>query len=272
MEKSGDGQDALARKVMSWLSDQGYPLEMRTAEAFRSRGLAVRQSEYYFDSDSGGHREIDLVARIPLHERDFEVDHSFLCPVIECKSSPGKPWIIFSGGENIDAVDCIAQRFVLRSARTKWEEFARRLTFNRDSLLHAPLPLFRVEYDVGYSAVRSSLGKSREDVAYGAMTSVSKAAYAVANMLSPALAMQVAVPIIVVDSPLFKCTLDMQGNAQLERIAMGSVAWRNKIADASLSHSIIRVVTESGLPQLVSDICLTADTLRELRWRFSSSQ
>jgi hypothetical protein len=47
--------------VRKWLSEQGFPLEMKVAEAFRSH-FSVRQAQYYTDPESGKLREVDVVA------------------------------------------------------------------------------------------------------------------------------------------------------------------------------------------------------------------
>lgn len=187
--------DPLASKLKSWLADQGYPLEMRTAHTFRRNGINVVQPDLCFDFGSEIHREIDLVARIPL-ELKFASQGGvpvYLCPVLECKSSPGKPWVLFLGGVQLHPVAKISQRFVLDEARKYWSDFAHRCEGGRvrpilaDSLPRsrrrepARMPLFEIEDEPAYSAVRSSLGKSREDVAYSAMVGVSKAAHGVAN-------------------------------------------------------------------------------------------
>src|SRR6476469_3471123 len=51
--------------VRTWLDKQGFPLEMRTASAFRAAGFDVRQSSYYVDAETGKAREIDVIAYDP---------------------------------------------------------------------------------------------------------------------------------------------------------------------------------------------------------------
>lgn len=258
--------DALTQKVKSWLADQGYPLEMRVARVFREHQIQVFQSDFYYDKESRANREIDLLARIPLQvEYDWTRVPGFLCPVVECKSSPGKPWILFSGGVNLAWRAKVLQRFVTESAHKHW----RRLLFKYSNLptdLRDALPLFDIEQDPAYSAVRSSLGRSREDAAYGAMMSVSKAAHAVANEYSEPrenLALQIAFPVIVVDSPIFTCRLDEAGEPVLARVESGTIVWRNGFSKGAPPHSIIRVVSEGAIPKLCEEILCTAKTIRE---------
>lgn len=259
-EGAKDQNDELGKKITSWLSDQGYPLEMRVAQEMRKRKIGFHQSEYYEDPETGDHREIDLVGRIRLSRSNAEFP-AFLYAVIEYKSSPGKPWILFSGGSDLHPVAQIAQRFVLSTAVSRWGDFARTACENNGNPF-TELPLFRVEDDPAYTVVRSSLGKSREDVAYGAMTSVSKAAYAISNENRAGAVARIAVPIIVIDSPLFTCKLDSAGNTDLRRVPMGTVVWRKQIARNSPPHSIVRIVTVSTLPDLCEELHATTKALR----------
>lgn len=259
-------EDPLAAKIKTWLSEQGYPLEMRVASVFKRHGIPAVPSDYYFDRESGNQREIDLAGRIRLlsPESGSRQISTYLCPIVECKSSPGKPWILFGGGLQLAPAAKIAQRFTLNNATSYWLRLARQLSQN--PAMRGELPLFEVEGNPSYSAVRSSLGKSREDVAYSAMTSVSKAAFGVANKYSAPgnLALQIAVPIIVVDSPMYKCVLDSSGSPDLTRVTSGTIVWRNRVSGSSLPHSILRVYSEEALPELCQDILKTAETLRRV--------
>src|SRR5215211_1155844 len=90
----------LERKVLAWLEEQGYPLELRTASLLRREGLHVRQSEYYYDEDSRLHREIDVVASCRGGELGAKTWFDlYLC--LECKASPAKPWVLMADGSNV---------------------------------------------------------------------------------------------------------------------------------------------------------------------------
>lgn len=248
-------------KLRKWLTTQGYPLEMRTARTFKAHGIKVTSSDYYLDKESRDSREIDVTARLPLFDTTGPIPEppAFLCPVVECKSSPGKPWVLFSGGTSLHPTARVAQRFVSAFALKRWDMYARRLNPTSETLVR-DLPLFAIEPEPAYSAVRSSLGTSREDAAYGAMTSVTKAAHAVANKYDER-AIQIAVPIIVVDAPIFTCQLGNDGEVQLERVERGTITWKVGNPSFQTPHSIITVVSESALPRLCDDISKTASTL-----------
>lgn len=263
-ESTGPDEESLTAKLQAWLALQGYPLEMRVARELKRKGIRAISSDYYVDSESGDHREIDVTARIPLCDLanlDGQVA-SFLCPVIECKSAPGKPWVLFEGAD-LHPVASVAQRFVLNAAQHHWVRYAREINVTKTPLAEI-LPLFNIGDNPAYSAVRSSLGKNREDAAYGAMVSVTKAAHAVANMYPHRgnLAMHVAVPIIVVDSPIFTCKLNDSGEMLIEPAERGTIVWKKGVSKSYSLHSIITVVSESALPALCDDIAKTASYLR----------
>ncbi|MFI9600284.1 hypothetical protein ACIHCX_10450 [Streptomyces sp. NPDC052043] len=258
--------DPLASKVLRWLSDQGYPLEMRVAQKLRDNAIRFTQSEYYRDAESGDLREIDLSIRIPLREYDEEIPTPYLCPVIECKSSPGKPWILFSGGVKLSDGAKIAQRYVLERAWKHWSNFASQAVKGRvgSGPWELRFPSFAYGDPPAYSAVRTSLGKSREDAAYGAMTSVTKAAYGIANKypLRGNTAYHIAMPVIVVDSPIYSCRLGSHGEPEIEKVTKGTIVWRNRVPANEASHPIITVLSEEALPEFCSNLNRTADSLR----------
>src|SRR5262249_35932003 len=84
--------------VVKWLEKEGYPLEMRTARAFRRSGADVAISQFYKDHESQEVREIDVIATFgPMGASDppksVSVAVSFVC---ECKLSKENPWVMFT--------------------------------------------------------------------------------------------------------------------------------------------------------------------------------
>jgi hypothetical protein len=75
--------------VRKWLQEQGYPLEMQAASAFREVGFEVQQSTYYQDPETDKAREIDVEATIKSHYGFLNIKF-----FLECKSG-AKPWVLF---------------------------------------------------------------------------------------------------------------------------------------------------------------------------------
>ena len=82
------------KKILDWLNEEGYPLEMQTASFAKDAGFDVSQSEYYIDPEDSGAREIDLVVNSINHNANYTKSYNLF---IECKSSKkAKPWIVLS--------------------------------------------------------------------------------------------------------------------------------------------------------------------------------
>ncbi|MFF5290328.1 hypothetical protein [Paractinoplanes globisporus] len=257
--------DGLEGKVLSWLASQGYPLEMRLAQAFR-KVAHVTQSEFYLDSDRGGQREIDVVVSSrPWQSADGETWFDFeLC--VEVKGSPDKPWIVFAGDRNpLHPVASVSQRYRSSATEPWWDLLAQAPAIQR-------LPLFAIEDNPGYGVVRATFSSSqREDVAYAAVMGAAKASAALTSRtdVTPPLSKVsvVALPVVFIDAPLFKCRLDGLGLPKLSRTDRATLVWRNNVG-TSTGHTIVLIVTESGLQSLVEDFCETAVNLGKWLTRY----
>ncbi|MFG1891838.1 hypothetical protein ACGFIR_28700 [Micromonospora sp. NPDC049051] len=240
--------DPLKAKLQQWLSNQGYPLEMRTAQAFREIGN-VRQSDYYYDSESACHREIDVVVSMISNARSrMEWLDVLLC--IEAKSGTDKPWVLFCGERvpPLHPVAQVVQRFTSPAAR-EWIEAAAHSHEVR------ALPLLTIEEHPGHNLIKATLGpnQQREDIAYKAIISAVKAAhwettrkdiYPTLNEISV-----IAFPVIVIDAPLFKCDIDEAGGLRLWRVDAGTLIWHNNVVPSAPPHTIVHVVTEAGIQE-----------------------
>ena len=78
----------LKERISEWLQRQGYPLEMRVAEACAKSGFRVRQSDYYVDPVFDKPREIDVSASL---QREVGEVLAKLSLSIECKADNSKP-------------------------------------------------------------------------------------------------------------------------------------------------------------------------------------
>ncbi|MER7500658.1 hypothetical protein AB0L05_16860 [Nonomuraea pusilla] len=251
--------DPLAHKLLRWLTTQGYPLEMRIARAFLDLGR-VTQSGYYHDSEADCYREIDVQVGM---RSDMEKDpwlEVTLC--IEAKSSTEKPWVLFCMDHDspLHPIAAVVQRFCSAPMR-EWLERQARFKEVRK------LPLFDIELSPGYSLVRASLGQSQgEDVAYKAVLSSVKACHWATTRTDTEphanKFLIMAIPVIVIDAPLFKCTLNEQGKLQLSRTNIGTLIWHdNRLVPTAPPNIIVSVVTEAGLPEFVERVRSSVEPL-----------
>ncbi len=101
-------------KIHEWLALQGYPLEMYISKSFTRAGFRVIPSNYFHDTESGDSRELDVWATIQESVGEVLFRISF---AIECKSTPGKPWVLFTSRHRMADPARIAQRGCSRIAR-----------------------------------------------------------------------------------------------------------------------------------------------------------
>lgn len=82
----------LDKKVEKWILKNGYPFEMKVAQAFKSEGFHVSQSILYKDNDLNKYREIDIIAHTNKLVNGVWINLTY---VVECKKSTDKPWVVF---------------------------------------------------------------------------------------------------------------------------------------------------------------------------------
>lgn len=82
--------------ILKWLRQSGYPLELRVGSALRRAGWRVEHERWYTDPETGKPRPLDIHAYIPFESDKDQNTGVSVQLAIECKSSPGKPWIAFT--------------------------------------------------------------------------------------------------------------------------------------------------------------------------------
>jgi hypothetical protein len=77
----------MEQQIRNWLQTQGYPVEMRSAAAYRDAGSRVVQSSYYQDPESSDWREINVVADRTWIAAETNSVPILIMFVAECKAS-----------------------------------------------------------------------------------------------------------------------------------------------------------------------------------------
>jgi hypothetical protein len=245
-------------KVREWVTGQGYPLEMRTAKAFRAGQFEVHQSEIYFDEEAGKTREIDLIAVAPdivgLTRINFAV---------ECKSSK-KPWVIFSSNQATAGMNIFYSYAVMsQTACEALMDIARSDPNNLknpfDFALFQRLKWLRKDKYIGYTFRQAF---SETDNAYTALVSAMRAACHPINKADERKVphFQIVFPVIVIDSPLVHCYLDENNEMQLEQVDSGEVIFT--APDQERITTCIRIVTADWLPQFVTEAAKEVEQIR----------
>lgn len=238
----------LPEKIIEWLKTTGFPLEMEAASAFRKAGFDVRQSATFPDPQSDKGREIDVLAEDPDYLGVIEI--SF---IIECKSS-SKPWVVFTSDDALSNYNRLFAFGVTSSA-------ARSVLADRFTDLPLLSPYIKRPQRGGYG-FRQALGKE-SDPAYTAAIGVLKACHGVAQDRSsgsiPRFAF--AFPVIVIDSPLFECSLMESGELDLKEVKSSEFLFSAHIPDHI--GCCIKVITKENLSAFAGWAKKLAGIIRE---------
>ena len=193
-------------EIEAWLAHQGYGLEHETAEAFRRLGFVASQGRTHLDPTTQKVREIDVVAEVVLTRSPAHI-----YAVIECKAGAIGAWVI-------------------RKSLLPWNEdlwipistdgLAAPLHEQRALIAHI-LPVDPPSNPIAFSIVEAVTNGDR-DAAYGALSQATSAAR---GWLQRAATPSIALPVVVVDTPLFTLTYDATGKPQLAEVDRARVLW-----------------------------------------------
>lgn len=250
---------SLEDRVRKWLSDQGYPLEMRVARITGAAGAGWDHGRVYLDPLTGKTREIDLMG---YFDRATWSDPPFSVHVIfECKHTRDKPWILFC----TDRPGIRPSGFVRTVPATTHANKAIIATLKeahrtKDASPIASMDMFRPPGElVGFNLARAHT--DNQDTAFHAMRGVSGAAEATANNISKHGHAVMYLPVIVIDSPLMQCFLpDGQDDVELTEIGRGVLLYPTGPG----SRTLIHVVTVEALPEFLGRVASDSEKLRSL--------
>jgi hypothetical protein len=239
---------SMIAEVREWLEKQGYSLEMRAASAFRAADFdIVRQSSYYIDSETSKAREIDV--EVITQSIVGFLDVRFF---VECKSGD-KPWVLFSSADALMNYNRLfAFCAMSKRARKVCAEFDNPLE------LFGKFPWMKKDGVGGYS-LRQAFSRDI-DSAYAAAMNVVKACHNhVKDSTSPYdEKLHFAFPVIVVDKPIIRCTLDASGETELTEVEQGEFLFTG--------HEVgtcIRVVTIAHLPVFAKEAKQVVEQLED---------
>ena len=269
------GSEVLDSRVLRWLKEQGYSLEMRVAQTFKQAGFEVSQSRRYVDPESNEIREIDVVASLSRQVAAIDVAVTLL---VECKYSLEKPWVIFTSTRTFDPLFYFSRILHEKYNVYDWTALeslqGRLLARILLSLGHtnaSKSAFFSMPQNAGYNMIESLRDPKGKDPAYAAIRQVSSCVQAYdldtektfqetiqeyENPIEPGLGRgklplfcNVAFPIIVVKGKLFECYLNPKNEIAITEVDNSVVLVSNKdIGEESRTKpctSVIRVITES---------------------------
>jgi hypothetical protein len=242
-------------RVREWLEKSGYPLEMEVAATLHGSGFSVTPSFIYTDEDSGKNREIDILAT-----KSDNMGFSHVGYVIECKSTPN-PWVVFISNASSALVGPMAGLTLHTETAEPAIDRLRSNPRNSKWWLHR-------QGELGYGLRETSAGQN--DSAYSICTSLIKASRS--WLCSPRVAkprVAFAFPILVVDSPIFECSLNEKHEITLREVHESLFVFSPPIAGHS--SCLIRIVTRKLLDYLARyTLDLANDVHNELQYEFKA--
>ena len=235
---------SLSEKVSDWLHKTGLPLELAAASAFKKFKLEVTHSAVYADPQTDKGREIDVVA----YARDG-TGLLQLYAVVECKASPN-PWVVLV---NTDQPHLQYASLGLATDNTR-QALPSKAFCRPDPLADA---LFNIS-GTGYS-LRQAFSKDN-DPAYAAAISLVKAAKVqLHESHSKTERFKFVLPVLVVDAPLYECTVLENGKIELRSVSLTSFQFTAYIPDRVTC--VIRVVQKDSLDYFARQIRRVSDEL-----------
>lgn len=208
----------LSSKVLTWLDRSGFPLEMKAAAAFRDAGFEVRQSATYADPSAQKGREIDVLANDP-----DPLGGTDLAAVVECKSS-SKPWVVLTAGDVMEGYNRLRTRAVYTDRAFVGLTRGPMENLKVSCLLHAA-------GRCGY-ALRQAFSNGNDPGYEAAMAVVSACKGIFPPKVIPGWEIiAAAVPIIVVNAPIFECELRVDGQLELTEVKQSDFLFSARIPD-----------------------------------------
>jgi hypothetical protein len=226
-------------RVRSWLKTQGYPLELRVAQALRAIGVWSDHGRVYSDPITRKVREIDLMGYFDYwRPAEFSVHLVF-----ECKHSRDKPWVMFcTADEMMMAAGFVASMPATPSAKDALVSVA-------DETSIQDLRLFRRPSLLGFRIVRAHT--DNQDAAFHSVYGVTGACVSSANEARRHGVPIVYVPVVVLDAPLILCYLSEKGkDVELQEVKHGMLLHTS----AGHDRIPIHVAHVDALEQFVADI------------------
>lgn len=248
-------------EVLGWLRSHGYPLELQVAHTLRRTGWRVEHARWYRDPDTSKLRELDLLASRSERTSD-ESDAGYVRLAIECKSSPGKPWVAFTA-------PAAGPVFVLLQRLAADEPSRDALKVLRAKRVALPT-LLEVGPTLGHGLVKAHTeNKSGDPTApYAGLRAVSTAAVSLGKRYEASILRwggsisgpQIVLPVVVLAGELFEYSLDDNADERLSPVDRVHVA----VAGSDERPNYVLVTTITGFERTlvaeapsVSELCMT---------------
>ncbi len=252
-----DAIDNMEEKILAWLNNNGYPLEMRIARALAVNEFDVTQSHFYKDFETNEPREIDVIGRlydyiepksyVAIAELETFVD-------IECKST-SKPWVVFCESKprtwNIEQALCneAGKKLLIRSRKNLKSTI---LVQNGNVAGHGVAQAFGGGEDAPYKAVMSALKAAEAK----ARDSLERELNDKENNKNTEISLSnIVIAAVAISSPLFECSINESGEMELKRVENSALVFRYpRGRNDFIAGAIVHIVTEPGWQKFMDGI------------------
>jgi hypothetical protein len=204
----------LSDEVVGWVQTSGRALELRAARVLAQHGATVTTSFPYVDvHPPNAQREGDVLADFAYV--GFNASRCLLRVVVECKHTPGKPWVGFYGeteGPSVPRLDSIAV-FAHGShvgIVEPVQEWTSRAPFGAPSASHIVTALGKDEQNPANNAVRQALSAAHSIKQRYLETQHDSASNGPRGWIILAC--------VVTTSPLFACRLSEEGSIEVDQV------------------------------------------------------
>lgn len=245
---TGDNMSSedIATRVRSWIEKTGLPLELETTSTLNKAGFDSNHSYIYEDPESQKGREIDVVGRTTDVTGLIQV-----YVVAECKAS-SKPWIVLANKSQRFGATYAALGISTRKALD---------AIDIDSFTQGKLARHLKSWDTGGYALKQAFSED-VDNAYAATMSALKAASVLAeHQEGPTEDFVFALPVLVVDAPIFECIANESGDLELKEVPFSQFMFTALIPERK--RAIVRIAHRQALPHFASHLYDLAAILKE---------
>lgn len=244
-------------KVIRAVEETGFPLELRTAKLFSSRGCFVANSLYFVDKDEGKGREIDL--RVLINRQHKVGDRTLLvryCLLVECKRYKKRPWVVFTNAPT--AYDQLLNTLEVSGANgDNWRPAIAQI-------VESVHPLFKLNrMGRGYSEIfREGNHDEGEGAIYGALLTAVKSTVATKDSSFAAGANSICFyyPLVVLDGSLWESYL-VDEKIDAEETSSAVISFFYESPNYSSRGFRVPIVTETGLPKFLEQLELSLDQI-----------
>ncbi|MEZ0272330.1 MAG: hypothetical protein ACAH18_09570 [Methylophilaceae bacterium] len=244
---------SLESRVLNWLTEQGFPLEMEVASMAKATGFEVSQSDYYLDPESGDAREIDLVLSVHSYRGNFSLTYNLF---VECKSSRDKPWLLFCTPNEIGEELTRENRLQFIDVESAFisndlgGHLLLQSTFNGN--LTNLFPRLNTQPLLGYGITQAFAQAG--DAPFKAMMSATKAALSHTKRMGTlglTIPFLFSTPVVVIDVPLLAVSFSSDTNElNIAEIPSGNLFWKHVVDGRSRIG--VYVVTKQAFPEFLA--------------------